>query len=180
VTVAIAVALLAGCGYGRTQSPGPLGPPGVFTRLQLSNVGVSVRAPSNWTRLLGPGPLFDQFVAGRANVSLWRYRRSAPPPTSLVAVARLRAALLGAVRARDPHFVLIRSKLARVFGAYAVVLDGIETIFHSRRRVRSFHVYVRGGEIVLDEYAPIASFHAIDRAVFSPLYHSLKLLRSSG
>jgi hypothetical protein len=59
-----------------------------------------------------------------------------------------------------------------------IVVDAIESIAGRRRRVRSFHVFVRGAEIVLDEYAPVAMFHAVDHSVFSPLNHSLVLLRS--
>jgi hypothetical protein len=32
----------------------------------------------------------------------------------------------------------------------------------------------------LDEYAPPAMFHAVDHAVFLPIRHSLRLLRTAG
>jgi hypothetical protein len=46
--------------------------------------------------------------------------------------------------------------------------------FLGSRPVRSTHVH--GSEYVLDEYAPPAMFHA----VFLPIRHSLRLLRTAG
>jgi hypothetical protein len=42
--------------------------------------------------------------------------------------------------------------------------------------VRSVHVYGPTSEVVLDAYAPPASFHPLDHAVFSPVKRSLRVL----
>jgi hypothetical protein len=63
-----------------------------------------------------------------------------------------------------------------VFGGSVVQLNTIEQIGIERRRVRSLHLFAGNFELVLEEYAPVTNFHAVDHAVFSPLSRSLSLL----
>jgi hypothetical protein len=172
--------LLAGCGSSRTPVPSLLVPsaPGAFARVSLQNVGVSLRVPTKWTRMIHVPPLYEVFNSGPAVIALWRYRRTGAPVSDAAAAARARALLIGAARARSPTLSVIRSKLTRIGRARAVVLDATELISGRRRRVRSFHVFLPRAEIVLEEYAPASMFHAVDHAVFSPVNHSLVLLRS--
>jgi hypothetical protein len=144
----------------------------------FSGVGVSFKVPTNWTRATDAPPLIGTFSSGPAVIALWRYHRSGPQPADAGADARARALLVSAARARDSTLTVIRSKLMTLDGAQAVVLDATEQIAGQPRRVRSFHVFVPGAEIVLEEYAPPSLFHSVDHAVFSPLNHSLALLRS--
>jgi hypothetical protein len=169
-------AALAGCGYSRTPVPNVTSPAraGGFRSVVLPKAGVSFRLPRSWIEVgNSAAPLDYVFVSGPAVVSLWRYQRSAPPPATSAALAGLRGRLLVAARARDRGLVVIRSKLTRLGSVYAIVLDAIESITGAERRVRSLHVFVPGSEIVLEEYAPVSMFHAVDHAVFSPLNHSL-------
>jgi hypothetical protein len=172
--------LLAGCGGSRTPVPSLLVPsaPGAFARLSLQNVGVSLRVPTKWTRMIHVRPLDDVFNSGPAVIALWRYQRTGAPVNDAAAAARARALLIEAARARSATLSVIRSKLTRIGAAQAIVLDATELISGQRRRVRSLHVFVHRAEIVLDEYAPPSLFRAVDHAVFSPVTHSLRLLRS--
>ena len=179
VALVSAGALLAGCGNSRTPVPSVFAPaaPSSLARLTFPSVGVSFKVPTNWTRATDTPPLIGTFSSGTAVIALWRYPHNGPVPADAGAAAHARTALLNAARARDRSLILNRSKLTTIDGAQAVVLDATETISGQRRRVRSFHLFVRGAEIVLDEYAPPAVFHAVDHEVFSPLNHSLALLR---
>jgi hypothetical protein len=62
-----------------------------------------------------------------------------------------------------------------------VELLGDETIDGARRRVRSTHLYDRAGkaEIVIDAYAPRASFERVNAKVFAPLLASLQVSSAS-
>jgi hypothetical protein len=179
--LACAGALLAGCGTSRAPVPNVFAPaaPTSLARLTFPfpGVAVSFKVPTNWTHASDTPPLVGTFSSGTAVIALWRYHRTGPPPADSGAAAHARSLLIGAARARDRTLTLIRSKLTTIDGAQTVVLDATEMISGRLRRVRSFHVFVRGAEIVLDEYAPEALFHAVDHAVFSPLNHSLALRR---
>jgi hypothetical protein len=114
--------------------------------------------------------------SGPATIALWRYRAATPEPVGSVGLGAARAALLGAARARQPKLQLIRSAIVEVDGHGAVELDTIQTLNGQLRRVRSMHVYLPGGELVLEEYAPPSLFHSVDHTVFSPVKRSLRLL----
>jgi len=138
---------------------------------------VSLRAPRDWT--VSPShqaPLVTVLTSGTAVVALSRFPRAEPLPVGPLAFMQARRRLIGAARARDPTLRLIRSGVATIAGTRAIELDAIERIAGALRRVRSTHAFVDGAELVLEEYAPIAAFHAVDHAVFSPLRRSLKLL----
>jgi hypothetical protein len=172
------LALLAGCGNSRTPVPDatqPAAPQG-FRTLTLSAAGVRLAAPVNWTVAGQRAPLLLTAGSGTALVALWRYARTAGAPAGRSGLRRARRALIAAVRARDRTLQLLGSSLTRVDGARAIELTAIERIAGAVRQVISTHVYVRGAELVLDEYAPPAQFAAVNRAVFSPVRHSLALL----
>jgi hypothetical protein len=171
---------LSGCGNSRTPLPNLSAPaaPRALARETFPAVGVSFKVPTNWTRATDTPPLIGTFSSGPAVIALWRYHRAAPPPADASADAHARALLLSTARVRDPTLKVIRSKLTTIDGVQTVVVDATEMISGQRRRVRSFHMFVRGAEIVLEEYAPPSLFHAVDHTVFSPLNRSLALLRS--
>lgn len=170
------IAAPAGCGYSRTPVPSVVAPAG-FDGESFPRVGIDVFVARGWTESVSALPLAATISSGPAVIALWRYPRSAPPPSDPAALAATRHALVSTARARDPGLRLIRTKLTRIRGAPAVVLDAFEQINGHRRRVRSLHIYVQGGEIVIDEYAPPSQFHAVDHEVFSPVIHAIRLRR---
>jgi hypothetical protein len=178
--IASQLALLGGCGNSRTPVASFARPatPAGFHTLSYSSAGVAFRAPRNWTTVSEPPPLVTVLSSGTAIVALWRYPRSAPQPVADGDLARTRAELVAAARARARGLRLLGSKLATLHGAPAIELDAIELIAGQERRVRSTHVFANHAEIVLDEYAPPGSFGALDREVFSRIDDSLRLLRS--
>ena len=115
--------------------------------------------------------------SGAAIVAVWRYQRAAPVPATLEALDSARVALLRAVQASDPSLRVIRSHTGRLHGAPTVVLDAVEQISGQQRRVRSIHLFGSGAEFVVDEYAPVSDFTAVDHVVFSPLRRSLTLMQ---
>jgi hypothetical protein len=170
------IAVPAGCGYTRTPVRSVIVPTGLNGE-SFPRVGVDIFVPLGWTESVSALPLAATISSGPAVIALWRYSRSAPPPSDALALAAARRALISAARARDPGLVVIRSKLTRIGRAPAIVLDAFERIDRLRRRVRSVHIYVQGAEIVIDEYAPPSQFHAIDHDVFSPVVHGIRLRR---
>ena len=180
VLLGFSLALLAGCGNSRTPVPSATRPaaPGGFRTLSLPSAGVSIATPLNWTVSGRQAPLVLTVDSGTAVVALWRYARPAAAPAGMGGLRRARRALITAVRARDGGLRLLGSSFTRIDGARAIELAAIERIAGAVRRVISTHVYVRGAELVLDEYAPPAQFAAVDRAVFSPVRRSLALLRA--
>lgn len=179
-SVAVLIVVLAGCGYSRTPVPRAGSPvlPTAFVGEGFPRVGIDVLVPRNWTESVTELPLAATISSGPAVIALWRYSRSARPPSDRAALAAARRALISAARARDPGLILIRTRLTRIDRSPAVVLDAFERINGRPRRVRSLHIYISGAEIVIEEYAPAAEFHYIDRYVFSPISHSIKLRRS--
>jgi hypothetical protein len=176
-----ALVALTGCGNSRTPVPSlsqPAAPRG-FHALGFPRYGVAFLAPKNWNVIQQHSPIVTVLASGAAFVTVWRYHRSAPPPVDLAALARARAGLIKTARAKDPGLVVIRATTLTVDHRPAIELDAFEHINGRSRRVRSTHVYVPGAEIVLDEFAPPAMFHAVDHAVFSPIKHSLRLLSAA-
>jgi hypothetical protein len=170
-------AVLAGCGNSRTPVPTVTAPaaPSSFHRLAFRSIGLTLRAPRNWSVGAGKGSLVTTVSSGTAIVALWRYRRTSPAPRGDAALAAARARLLAEARGREPGLRLLRSRIVSVDGVPAVELDAIERIGGRPRRVRSLHVFRRRGELVLEEYAPAGVFRGVDRAVFAPLKRSLTL-----
>lgn len=164
-----------GCGESRAPLPNaylPASPHSLraFAHLSFPAIGVSFYAPREWARLERSQTVL--IASGSAVISLRRYAPSVPASS----LAQARGRLIAAAQARDPTLQLIRSKLTRIAGVNAIVLDALETIGGARRRVRSLHVFTPGAEIVIEEYAPLALFRVVDHYVFSPLDHTLRLL----
>lgn len=167
---------LCACGTSRSAAPSLLrpAPPGGFRTLSYPGLGIRLAAPRAWSVLRERAPLLGVITSATAVIALWRYPRNGIPPTG-AALAATRRALIAAARARQPGLKVLASRL-RAVGRYpAVELDVIERIGGLLRRVRSTHVFAPGEEIVLDQYAPVALFHAVDHAVFSPVRRSLVL-----
>jgi hypothetical protein len=118
-------------------------------------------------------PLLAVIASGPAVVAVWRFPRAAPTPVGTAALDRAQARLIGAARGRDRTLQVIRSTIVKVNGSQAIELDAIERIAGHVRRVRSTHVFGSGGEIVLEQYAPVDQFHVVDHEVFSPVRRSL-------
>ena len=171
----LALASLSGCGNSRTPVPSLLrpAPPDGFRTLRYPAAGVTLRVPGNWTVIGERPPLITVIASGGAVVALWRYPRSEPLPTTFGQLARARRRLLAAARARQPALRVIRSRALRIDHLPAIELDAFERVGGMLRRVRSTHVFVMGAEIVLEEYSPVALFHRLDHAVFSPVRKSL-------
>jgi hypothetical protein len=173
--VAAAALLLVGCGESRAPLPNaylPASPksPRAFAHLSFPTIGVSFYAPRQWARVYRSGVVL--IASGSAVISFRRFASSGP----VSALAPARGRLIAAARQRDQTLQLIRSKLTRIAGVQAIVLDAMETIGGARRRVRSLHLFTPGAEIVIEEYAPLALFRVVDHYVFSPLDHTLKLV----
>jgi hypothetical protein len=136
------------------------------------------RAPADWAIQAGSGPLVVTLGSGSALIAIWHYRRSANQviPIDAAQVNQARNALIAAARARDSTFRVISSAIVLLGGVPAVELDALETIRGQVRRVRSTHLYKGRTEFVVDEYAPEDLFHTVDRTVFSPLLHSVRVL----
>lgn len=169
---------LSGCGNSRTKVPDLLTPeaPVGFRTLDYTRAGIELAVPRNWPVLGERSPGIAVASSGQAVIALWRFPRTAAPPVGSPALQAASNALLAAAQRRDPGMKLIRSGVLTVDGSPAVELDAFEQVGGQLRRVRSLHVYLAGAEVVLEEYAPPAAFHAVDHLVFSPVRRSLRLL----
>ena len=180
ILLALLPTLATGCGDSRTPvlGFGAPAPPNGFKLVHYPAAGISFLAPKGWKTQPQRAPLVTVVASGPAVVSVWRFARSQPLPSTQAAVAHAGAALIRAAHARDATLQLIRSRALTLGGAPAVEVDAYEHIGNQLRRVRSIHLFAFGAEIVLDEYAPPSVFHAVDHAVFSPLKRSLRLAPS--
>lgn len=177
VVVLGCLVLPAGCGNSRTPVPSltrPASPDG-FRTLRFPSAGVSFSAPRNWGSIPQRPPLVTVVASGNAVISLWQYARAAPPPASSALLAAARSSLLHAVRAHQGSVQVLGSSLTRISGAPAIELDAVERIAGGTRQVLSTHVFARGAEIVLEEYAPPVLFRRLRYPVFATVRHSLAL-----
>jgi hypothetical protein len=184
IVLAGLLVLLAGCmgGCGNTRTPAPSATlpsaPTNFRTLTLHAAGIRLAAPRNWTVSGQRAPLLVTVASGAAVMAVWRFARAAPVPDGARALGALRARLLVALRARDRTLRVLRAIGLRVAGTRAIEIEAIERIAGLSRRVSSIHVYLRGEELVLDQYAPPALFAAVDRSVFAPVRRSLAVVRT--
>jgi hypothetical protein len=171
-------AAVAGCGNDRTAAPDvaqPRPPAGSVTVHDAAS-GIAFRAPRNWRPAVGAAsPLVTTIVSGSATVAVWRYPRAEKLPAGDADLETARADLLASVKRRDPRSRIKASKLTEHAGDRAILLLGTEHIAGRLRQVKSLHVFAHGGEVVVDVYAPPASFAGLDRSVFAPLIASLKI-----
>ena len=175
-----AFALLgAGCGNDRTPPPDVMtpGPPLGFNTQRFDAAGIDFEAPAGWSLRPGEPPLVATLATGRASISIFRYPRDVPLPTTRAALDAAVEALVGAARTRDPSFAELKRDRLRVDGRSAVVVRGTETVDGQPRTVRSTHVYAVGGELVVDTIAPAPDFKRVDAEAFRPLVRSLQLRR---
>jgi hypothetical protein len=178
--LALAILPLAACGNSRTPVPSltRVAAPAGVQSLFYPHLGIVLAAPRNWAVLSERPPLVATISSGAAVVALWRYPRTAAVPRTRAELAHARRGLIDAARARDASLEVLSSKLITVSGQPAIVLNALESIAGHTRRVRSIHVFRARAELVIDEYAPPAVFGTVDSQVFSPLAHSVRLLRT--
>jgi hypothetical protein len=126
----------------------------------------------------GSAPLVVTLGSGPALIAIWHYPRSVTQvlPIDRAQLGQARTALIAAAGARDRTFRVISSAIIVLHGVPGVELDALETVRGHVRRVRSTHLYLGGGELVVDEFAPEDLFHTVDRGVFSPLLNSVRLV----
>ena len=179
ILLAIALEALTACGDSRVPAPrlSDVQAPGAMTTASYLSGNLHFDAPSTWATQLGAGPLVVTYASGPAIIAIWRYPRSPTQhlPDNLATLGQARSSLIAAATARDRSFRVLSSAVVDQGLVRGVELDALETIRGRLRRVRSAHLYTGGAELVIDEYAPPAMFHAVDRSVFSPLLHSLRL-----
>jgi hypothetical protein len=175
--VVLAAVALVGCGRERLDELDVDRPvvSGATVPQSYPKVGIEFSAPAGWGFGGGPSPLVTQSSSGSATIAVWRYERSEPLPQGEAALTAAREALLGAVRGRDQKYREISTRETEVDGAPAIELVGEQTIAGRPRRVRSTHVFAKGAEVVVDQYAAPADFARVDAAVFKPLARSLRL-----
>jgi hypothetical protein len=175
--LALAAALLAGCGEERTRPPDVAHAvaPEPRVDVHLRGQGIRYLRPRNWDQLPPAGSLVGGVTSRTATVAVWRYPRTEPLPQDDAALERVETLLLDRVRQRNPTFTLRTSEITRLAGAPAIVLVGSQAASGFAYDVRSAHVYKAGAEVVVDSYAPSADFAQLDRKVFQPLLASLKV-----
>jgi hypothetical protein len=178
-SLAVAFALvLGGCGNERQLSPDVATPGPAFgsERVSYPQAGVTLRrAPAGWTRITGAAPAVATIATGQATIGIFRYPRTEPLPRTKAQLDAAATALIGAAKARDPTFTEIKRARLRVDGQPAIQIRGTQTIAGQPRTVRTTHVYAHGGELVVDAYAPEASFRRVDAQVFRPLLATMRV-----
>ncbi len=172
-----AALLSAGCGNARTPAPDVMtpGPPLGSNTERFDEAGLGFEAPAGWTLRPGAPPLIATLATGRASISIFRYPRDVPLPTTRATLDAAVEALVGAARTRDPTFVELKRDRLRVDGRPAVVVRGTETVAGQPRTVRSTHIYAFRGELVVDAIAPAPDFKRVDAETFRPLLRSFRL-----
>ena len=169
------VVLLVGCG-SRTPAPQISRPPaaGGFQLARYPTSGVALAVPRTWTTTPAVLPQVAVISSAGAVIALWRYPRPGSPATSSQLETALRE-LIAQARGRQAAVRLIGSEIAPVGGHPAVELGTVQTIGSTLERVSSTHVFTPTEEVVLEEYAPAATFPAVDRSVFARVRRSLSL-----
>jgi hypothetical protein len=175
----LAALLAAGCGESRAPLPDVTTPkpPGTAEQRSFPSSGVRFKAPQTWRVQSGSAPLVATLASGDAIVAVWRYPRTEILPATKSALSEARRRLIAQARKRDANLRLVGSDATRVDGRPAIVLVAQEVIDGQVRLVRSTHVFAHGAEIVVDAYAPPASFPAVNQSVFGPLVASLRLAK---
>jgi len=177
LTCLAACVLLAGCGNERTPPPdiGVIRAPGGFRTVQFPRAGLSLDAPRKWLQSAGDGHRVATLSAGEGQIAIWRYPRSEPLPQTRAQLHATRKSLIAQVKARDPTFDLMSSRLVLRRGLRAVELVGVGTLQGVRRSIRSLHAYGHKAELVVDAFAPTKDFPRVDEQTFRPVLRSTKL-----
>lgn len=170
--------LLAGCG-SRTPVPQLLRPAasGGFQVNQFHHAGFRLALPRNWTVVTVHLPLVALVTSGPAVISLWLYPRAAAPPGTPAELHQALGRLIASARVRDPSLRVLGSSTTALAGLPAAQIETVQRIGRAIRQVHSTHVYRRGEELVLEEYAPVRFFSTLDRSVFSVVRRSLAPLQ---
>jgi hypothetical protein len=168
------VVLLAGCG-SRTPAPQLLRPAasGGLKVNRYPQAGFRLGVPRTWTPVRVRLPLVALITSGPAVISLWRYPRSGAQPGTPAQLREALGRLIAAARSRGHTLRVLGSSTVTVAGLPAAQLETVQRIGSAIRQVQSTHVYGRGEELVLEEYAPVGLFSNLDRSVFAPVRRSL-------
>ena len=167
----------AGCGAERVPVPDVDDATVAGERAPQSypQAGLTFDAPVDWGFAKGAAPLVASTSNGTGSVAIWRYKRTEALPAKTSQLDSAQAALLDAVKQRDPTYEQVSAKQTKVDGKPAIELVGDQRIAGRPRRVRSTHVYAGAAELVIDQYAAPSDFDRLDEAVFVPLVRSVRL-----
>lgn len=170
--------VLAACGDGPTAEPSvgrpamdPSGEPYAFP-----DGSGSIDLPASWTVTPGPagGPEVVRATSGQGAVTVWRYPRTEPLPSTKKDLVNTRRSLKAAAKARDPELELTAALLRRV-PEPAVELAGTGNLAGAKRTLRSLHVYAGGHETVVDCIGPLADAAQFNETICAPVIDSLQL-----
>ncbi len=166
--------LLAGCG-SRTPAPQILRPaaPGGFQVRSYPEAGFRLATPRNWTVVAAHPPLVALVASGPAVIALWRYPRAGAQPSTGAELHSALGRLIAAARSRNHTLRVLSSSTTAVGGRPAIELETVQRLGSALRQVQSTHVYGAAQELVLEEYAPVKLFPALDRSVYSEVRRSL-------
>ena len=171
---ALCAALLAGCGSSAPSStsstaPSTLTGSGVTPR---SFRGFAVELPSSWTQIAAAGTRLYAARSGAATIAIFRYPRSGKAPYAHSLLKSDLHALVALTRSRHPGFRLLHARVTKVSRRGALELVAVEQLGGRTVQVRSTHVFLKGAEIVIDEYTDPAQFSGVDHADFLPVVYS--------
>lgn len=177
-----AAPLLVGCGNEPAKPPAVTTPKEAFGWVDhdLPSQGVKFQRPSAWRLTAGNPPLLATISSGLVTISIWRYPRNEPLPETTEELDVARDALVAAAKARDPTFKVILAKGTRAAHSPAIVIVGDETVAGQPRRVRSTHIYAESSEVVIDAFAPVDQYEAVEDPIIRLLVRSFQITKPSG
>ncbi len=174
--VAVAAALLAGCGKDRLEpSDVEFEADEQQKAVAYPKVGMRFRVPVNVRLDPSAPPGVFRGSAGDAILSGFAYRRAEQLPRNRRELAAARRRLVAASRKRGQSYKLRSARTLRVDGARGVELLGDQRISNGHLRTRSLHVYKGRAEYVIELLAPAGDFAYVDRTVYRPLRSTLRL-----
>lgn len=178
LTSALALATaLAACGDGPTPEPSvgrpaldPSGEPFAFPS------GGSIDMPASWTITAGPagGPEVVRATSGQGSITVWRYPRTEPLPSTRRDLRNTRRSLRAAITTRDPDFDF-SSAILRRLPEPGIEIAGIGKVAGASRSIRSLHAYANAAETVVDCIGPLGDAAAYTETICGPVLRSLKL-----
>jgi hypothetical protein len=157
------------------QVLGPAAPQG-FHQVTYRRAGVRLDLPRSWIATPQSPPLVTVISSDGAVIALWRYAGSYPEAVVHPQYASRR--LIAEALRRQPKLHILASGVHTVDGHPAVELDSVGLVGSVVRRVRSLHVFSRGSEVVLEQYASPTVFERVNRQVFERVSRSLVILGS--
>ncbi len=170
--------VLAGCGNERQEPPDVTTPGPPIGTIPKTVAGIRLLVPNGWLiNEPGEGTQVMTISTGEATIAIYRYPRNEQIPKTRKQLTQALDLLIGAAKARDSTFSLIKRARLRVDGHPAVQVRGTETIVGRPRVVRSTHVYIPKAEIVIDAFAPAKDFKRVDEQVFRPLLRSVRIAK---